>query len=811
MARFSAESLKLFFLLIPIPVIWVVLVHFEVLAGLENIATDWRFQVRGELPDPLPIYYVEIDGAFLEAYGERPWNRALFAGSAAAMLEVGQAKAVFFDIVLSKVTASQMVPKELLVQGDEVLGQVVRAYGIKILLGASYSGIKMEHMDRPAVFPMVETGGYNPSINPYPETPTYPVVDPNWGRAVLVNTALAENHGATPRWVPMFAETEGPVHMRNFAIGMVDHLDLPRQIEVEGRDEPVPNPRETENSIEVLDTDLSVIRSLPRNTARDFYAAGLELAALYYDLIPEVAITRSEDGNSLELRDFDENLVTRIPVTKKQLVEVNWFNSYYSEANKRVSLSAVLAGLEIIRNPDSDPADQEKALDFFADFKDHVVLVGAQDYLLQDVAPTPFDSVDVPKMGMHGNLLRTIVSGEYITRVPFWLHAVILLLLALFVAGLASYSGKASLFVKGLGVAVLVAYIVASFFVFAQYHFVLPLVAPVGAAVTTGFTALLVKLLVEEQQRGRIKGMFGTYVSPELVNRMIDSGEEPTLGGIDSEITAFFSDIQSFSSFSEVLRPDQLVDLINEYLGDFTTILEERGGTLDKYIGDAIVAMYGAPVELEDHAYRACMASQLMQRRQAELREKWRSEEGKWPEIVHQMRTRIGLNTGMATVGNMGSSMRFNYTMMGDTVNLAARLESGAKSYGVYTLVSEETKDACERVGNECVFRFIDRIVVKGRTKPVGIYEIMGLRDELPADAMNCLELFDQAIEAYLRQDWDRAIALFRQAEELEPGHPDRNPGIPTCPSIVLAKRSAEMKENPPGDDWDGVYVMTTK
>ena len=192
-----------------------------------------------------------------------------------------------------------------------------------------------------------------------------------------------------------------------------------------------------------------------------------------------------------------------------------------------------------------------------------------------------------------------------------------------------------------------------------------------------------------------------------------------------------------------------------------------------------------------------------MQKRQIELREKWRKE-GDWPEIVYEMKTRIGLNSGPAIIGNMGSRRRFNYTMMGDTVNLAARSESGAKSYGVYTMITGETKTMAEKHKDDIAFRFLDKIVVNGRTLPAEVYELVGFKAELPARTKECLEVFQQGIERYLAQDWDGAKALFERSAKLEI-HQDDNP------SLVLIKRSDALKAEPPGADWDGVYVMKSK
>jgi adenylate cyclase len=293
---------------------------------------------------------------------------------------------------------------------------------------------------------------------------------------------------------------------------------------------------------------------------------------------------------------------------------------------------------------------------------------------------------------------------------------------------------------------------------------------------------------------------------------MVESGDEPQLGGHEAEITPYFSDIQAFSTFSERLSPPQLVELMNEYLTACTDIILAQGGALDKYIGDAVVAMFGGLVPLQDHAYRACVASQLVHRKLLELREKWRSEGEKWPEIVWHMQSRIGLNSGPTIVGNMGSHARFNYTMMGDNVNLAARMESGAKAYGVYTMVSEATKVACEKFGGDrVVFRYLDKIVVKGRTRPVPIYEIVGLKEDISAPTQECLEIFPMGMALYLAQDWDSAEIRFRRAAELEPNQPGKHPGVITNPSLAMIARCEYMRAHPPGARWDGVFVMKEK
>jgi adenylate cyclase len=246
-----------------------------------------------------------------------------------------------------------------------------------------------------------------------------------------------------------------------------------------------------------------------------------------------------------------------------------------------------------------------------------------------------------------------------------------------------------------------------------------------------------------------------------------------------------------------------MVNLMNEYLTEMTNVLLSRNGTLDKYIGDAIVAFYGAPVPVEDHEYQACMTALEMKDRLEILREKWRSEEG-WPEIVHNMQHRIGLSSGRMVTGNMGSTMRMNYTMMGDTVNLAARLEPAAKHYGVYIFVAENTHKA---VADYFEWRFLDNLRVKGKNKPVKGYELLSLKNELSTEKSQLIQAFNEGVDHYLKQNWVKAKKRFKDALTLEETFPAR----PTTPSAVYIDRCDYYKNEPPGKDWDGVWTMKSK
>ncbi len=434
-------------------------------------------------------------------------------------------------------------------------------------------------------------------------------------------------------------------------------------------------------------------------------------------------------------------------------------------------------------------------------FRDKIVIVGATMPELQDFYATPYAaSGNMPGYETHANAMQTILEGNAYQRVNnnyllviSLITTFLLVYITLNISAIWAF-GWMSLFMTSV--------FLAAYVSFTEFGFTLEITPFLFPALFGYVGSLSYTYFAEQREKSRIRSMFGTYVSPELVTRMVESAEEPKLGGETSNITAFFSDIQGFSTFSEKLSPDKLVTLMNEYLTSMSDIILEEGGTLDKYIGDAIVAFWGAPVPMSDHAYKACRASQRMMLKQIELRSKWRND-GVWPDIVHTMQTRIGLNSGDAITGNMGSYRRFNYTMMGDTVNLAARCESGAKSYGVFTMVTDETRAGCLRYGDEIVFRTLDKIIVKGKTTPVTVCEVVGFRSDVSPTMLETIRLFEDGLTAYWSHDWDTAIALFESAEKGERNEYN--------PSMIMLGRSKAMKISPPDADWDGVYVMSTK
>jgi len=740
-------------LLAPIPLAWCVVAHMGLLVFLESRVIDWRFRFRGPITAPVKVVYVDVDSFALQQIGNMPWSREYFADVAKAVIDQGGAKAVGMDFVFSGAGIPESVDRKKLLAGNYALGKYLWRHPTPpVVVGASYSaGDFRDSAGKRMIreFPDVTRPDLPPlhQIEP-PETPSLSVTPGRTVGAPIVGVIDTVDGGT--RWVMMYAPT----------------------------------------------------------AAKTYYAMAVELARLYYG-VEEDGIR--VEGDHMDLVRPDGSLATRIPLTRRQKVEINWFSPWFGAAyNPRVSFADAYVYSQLLAS--DKPQERKSAVEFFAQFKDTVVLIGPVDRLLQDVATTPMDDLTVPKVGVHGNLLKTIVSGKYLRRLPEPMAYVLIFGLSAVVASLAVVGGGRAVFAKLMAFLSAALYVGVAFELFKASQVIIPVVAPLGAAFSTSFVGLIWQIVEEQKQKGRIKGLFGTYVSPALVDQMVNSGEEPKLGGVVEHITAYFSDIERFSSMSEVLSPSLLVELMNEYLTACTDILQAEGGTLDKYIGDAVIMIFGAPVALPGHAHKACVGALRVQKRIAELRAKWISEEGKWPPIIHKLQARLGLNTGPAVVGNMGSHTRFSYTMMSDDVNIAARMESGAKAWGVYTMCTEATRSECEKVEpGRVVFRALGRIIVQGRAQPVPIFELVALREEVTEANLQCIKLFEQGLARYNERDWAGAIELFRTAEPLEVNGPGRTTEAKTNPSLVYIAIAEGYSFHAPPAEWDGVYKMKEK
>jgi len=395
---------------------------------------------------------------------------------------------------------------------------------------------------------------------------------------------------------------------------------------------------------------------------------------------------------------------------------------------------------------------------------------------------------------LHANALQNLLDRQFIRPLPAALTLLLLFGIALLASGGTFWRGAKwgillpLLGLAGLGVVALV--------VFARTYTIVPLVSPTLAAVFAYTSAAAYVSIVEGREKRLIRGAFSKYVPAGVVDEVVADPSKLRLGGQKREVTILFSDMQGFTSLSESLPPEQLVSVLNEYLDEMTDILFDERGTLDKYIGDAVMAFWNAPQSVPDHALRGCRTALRMQRRLDELNADWRGRGGDWPEL----RVRIGLNTGEPVIGNTGGESRFNYTALGDAVNLAARLEPACKSYGISIMIAQPTR---EQAGDAIVVRELDMLAVYGKAEPVRVYELVALGGEPLDDATReMLDHYTNGLAAYRRRDFELAISYFDAALAARPGD---------GPSQLYRDRSEDYMLNPPPADWDFVERRQVK
>jgi adenylate cyclase len=404
---------------------------------------------------------------------------------------------------------------------------------------------------------------------------------------------------------------------------------------------------------------------------------------------------------------------------------------------------------------------------------------------LFDICTTPISSV-YPGVGMHITMLDNLLMQDFIRSSSPGADTLLILAAVLIVTALVFYSGRIPLSVGG---AVLtLALITAGVFIAYDRGFWAPLIAPAAAVLFAFLTATLYNYATEGSQKRFIKSAFSQYLSPAVIEQLLANPGLLSLGGERREISIFFSDVQGFTTISERLDPSQLTELLNDYLSFMTDTILDSGGTIDKYEGDAIIAFWNAPLNFEDHAARALRASMLCQQRLAERQDFFDERYG------CRLLTRIGLNTGFAVVGNMGSSKRFDYTMLGDSVNLAARLEGLNKQFGTYLMCTETTFTQAARRG-PFFGRKLAQVAVVGKKEPVTVYEPMP--EAIFRGKEYILRRFDTARDRFYQGEFKQALPLFEALIKEDK------------PAVFYAEQCRYYLERP--GEWKGFWQAAAK
>jgi adenylate cyclase len=745
---------------------------FDSIDRLELNSLDARFQFRGRVtPDPR-IVIVDIDQRSQEVLGRWPFPRIHFAHLMDALREDG-AKVVAFDMTFSKPDQTVLPLKDLSAdldaqkkQGlavnsavqsaidrrekeynyDEQFAASLQRFG-HVALGnyflytkADLEGVSNEALDNYANLL---------AFFPFPEVVGYPKTMGDAGRVHVIQ--LYEDQRLVPRGAEANAEIfTGAVASEKGGAGFFTV---------------------------VVDAD-SVVRRLPLAIPYgrdpelknwDFYASlDVQAIRLYLGLKDEETILNYGAAGITSI-EFGPNLIVHPDDLSRLLV------NFHGPARTYPYVSfADVAQNKFPRGT----------------FKDKIVLIGASATGIGDLRATPFGGIDFPGVEIHANLIDNILNQQFLVKHgPQFLADIGFIFL--FGVPLGLWLALVQPRWMALGLVLLVPFGAVVYWAFLHGWWLNFIVPALFTLVPNVSLVALYRVFFEEQEKRKIRGAFQQYVSPEVIRRLLSDPER--VKPRKTEVTVLFSDIRGFTTISEKLDAQELAALLNAYLTDMTKIIFRHQGTLDKYIGDAVMAIWGAPFDAPDHAAKCCAAAVAMLSKLSDMQKDWRQRG--FPELD----IGIGINTGVASVGNMGSTLRYGYTAMGDSVNLASRLEGLNKEYGTRIVISESTRREIQN--DDLIFRELDLIRVKGKQQPVTIYEVLSA-DAAANGGKELAELFGRGRDAYKLQDWRTAKSLFEEVLVRWPND---------TPAQIFAARCEEYLAEKPAVDWDGVYEMKHK
>lgn len=782
---------------------------------LEAKAIDWKFHLRGELPLSHKVALAEIDEAAIQKYGRWPWNRALIGETIGKLDEAG---AAVIALDMSFPDPDKGSGLEAVARLESHTAPAAADFDDR----ASAALASLPAKDKAQLEPLLQTAlrehqayadardQLHRALADTPDKRLHDAVEKASKKLVLGMIAMdpADAASVLPElkdaWDHQVASslvhgafTAIPEQKRVKSAKLPDHvhwvLQTPPAL-MGWRPEIAGENRSFGYYSIGPDPDGTIRRYRLLMRYGDAFAPSLAVASaakLWDSPIQPLAAPVPEGGlEGVALSDKDFNLVIAPadPFDRGQLL-INWIarnESWLSARDRdgdkprcqgascdRVSVADVLSGT-------FDPAVVKGKAVFLA-----VTAVGTFDQRV-----TPFNSFG-PGCFVHMNVLEDLVSGRFLTSssVLVLAEAAMLLLIALafgLVLPRVRLGAQMAIAPMSLG-----GYFGANVLAF-QHGTQLTTVTPLLEMCVLTFSIVVFQYMTTDKEKRQVREAFRYYLTESVMTEMLKDPSKLKLGGEKKNLTVLFSDIRGFTTLSEMLEPSEVVRRLNEYLTPMTNLVFQTGGTLDKYMGDAIMAFWGAPVDQPDHALRACETACKMLEQLDVLRARWR--QGGEADID----IGIGLNSGNIHVGNMGSDNRFDYTVIGDDVNLASRLEGTNKSYGTRVIIGENT---FQQVKGRVVARELGGVVVKGKKKPVTIYELRRVGQPNPEEA-EAIANFEKGLAAYRARDWDAAEAAFRavQARWAHDG-----------PSEKYLDDIAEKRAHPPDAGWDGVYVMKTK
>ncbi|MBT3184765.1 MAG: adenylate/guanylate cyclase domain-containing protein [Nitrospina sp.] len=725
--------------------------------NLENLLQNSHFRLRGPVSPGPEILIAKIDEKSVDKLGRWPWPRQTMAKLTQKLLDY-EARVIAFDVIFSSPQSSP----ESLEQLNRVIPLIENTEALKSLK----KFIKESNPD--AEFAKVLSQATTKAVLGY-----------------FFHFSSEELHHLSLDLRNQYFEDIKSSQFRGFLKSKQD-LDLSRL--------PFPSAYAVESNITAfsrsakssgfftfnIENDGS-IRRLPLivryhdpASKKDYYFPPLSLRALEQFMEGTLLFRVGEYG--MEEVILDGKSTITIPANTKGELEINFLGP-----------RGTFPGFSI-----SDLLDDSLSLSLRNKVKGKIILVGATATALEDIRVTAFDP-KLPGIEIHASIIDNILRNNFLSQ-PSWtalLDSLYLLLIGIFLTAVYSrIQPKMSLLIWVLSTGAL---FYLSHWLFLNKGFWLTDVYALFENTVIASAIMLNRFVDEGKQKLFIKKVFGQYLSPRVVKELLNDPSKLKLGGEQKELSALFTDLEGFTTFSEKLGATELVDLLNTYLTEMTDILLQYDGTLDRYDGDAIKAFFGAPIYFDDHAKRACWVCIDMQNRLKEMRVKFK-EQGK-PELL----MRVGLNTGSMVIGNMGSTTRMMYGMNGDSVNLCARLEGANKQYGTYSLISEFTYQAAKEF---IEVRELDTLRVVGRATPIKIYELLGKTGEIEESVKKTLPFYNSGLNFYKNRDWENAGKCFEEGLQANPED---------GPCRVYRDRCKEYLDTPPPEDWDGVFNLQKK
>ncbi|HXC31130.1 MAG TPA: adenylate/guanylate cyclase domain-containing protein [Verrucomicrobiae bacterium] len=751
---------------------------FSFINRLELDALDLRFRLRPERythPDPR-IIIVDIDQRSQEVLGRWPFSRTYFAQMLDALREDG-AKVAAFDVTFSKPDETAAPIRQL---RETVLQRQKQGVQTDPRVMADLDRLSKEYDGDQQFARAIE----------------------RFGNVVLGNFFLYSDYdlkGVDDKTLDRYANilADFPLPQARPSNPQTGERDL--QHLIQGFGEPYELlPKGTQANIEILS---DALRKAHGETG--FFNVEPDPDGVVRHSLLVLPYGRTNDSNAWDLYgsldvqavrlfgavpdqqmylDFSETGITALEFGPDRIIHPDAIGRMMIDYEGGIGTYAYVSIADVVQR--KFPAGT---------FKGKLVLVGASATGIGDLRSTPFGGINYPGVEIHANVIDNILNRHFLVRGA---NQIVVDLLVILLVGvplglwLALAQPRSMLF----GLLLLVPFGLGVWYAF-LHGWWLNFIVPAGTLVANvGFVAMY-RALVEEKEKRRVRGAFQQYLSPEVIRRLLENPD--LVKPRKTEITVMFTDVRGFTSISEKLDAQELAALLNEYLTEMTRIVFRHSGTLDKYIGDAVMAFWGAPFEDGAHATEGCHAALEMIARLREMQKKWRADGRPVLDIG------VGLCTGVASVGNMGSELRYGYTALGDIVNLSSRIEGLNKEYATHILLSDSTYAVVE--DPLLVFRELDLIRVKGKLQPVTLYELVAARGTPEGDAPDLeehLEFFSQGRACYRERRWQDAQFVFEKLLErwAEDG-----------PARMYLERCKEYLVAGPEENWDGVYVMTHK